>query len=440
MRKTLSFHAVLILLFFVCAISTAALAQIRAKTRAFAGAVDKIKPSVVRVSVEKTFIHPRKPGAPEGEVPVKVIGSGMIIREEGYVLTCEHLLEKAKKIEVIDVDGKRYRATIIGKDALTDIAVLKVTLVSKKLPIAELGKSIRVRPGEWVIAVGNPENLEQAVTVGVVSGISEGPRGTEYIQTDALIRPGDSGGPLLNEEGKVIGINSSTISGFGRSIPIDLAMAVANQLIKHGEVARGYLGVSGQDLTEELAVEFGLKSIEGVLIGDIEHYSPAEKYGLMVGDVFLKFDDQAIKNTRELARIETETAPHKAVRVEIIRDKESKSISLELGQFKDEASQNEEIEKDLGFRVEDISEAWKKKVKMESTEGVVVSQVQAASAASAAGLAWGDVIVEVDRKKVRNQHEFYRIIDSLDEKKNVLMLIERAGKTLYLIVKIDQAP
>lgn len=437
MKKKHTFYAGIILLFFLSSIPTAALAQIRAKTRAFVGVVDRVKPTLVRVSVEKTFIHPRKYRAPEGEVPVKVTGSGIVVRKEGYILTCAHVLEKAKKIEIIDVHGKRYRAKIVGKDVLTDIAVLKVTEGSQKLSVAELGESIQVKSGEWVIAIGNPEYLEQAVTVGVVSGISEGLKGIEYIQTDALIRPGDSGGPLLNEEGKVIGINSATVGGFGRSIPINLAMSVANQLIKHGEVVRGYLGVSGQELTEELAAEFELKTIVGVLIGDIEHYSPAEKYGLMIGDVILKFDDRAIKSTKELAMVEAETAPNKMVSIEVIRNKKIKTIAIKFGRAKVEADQKEEIDKKLGLSIEEISEAWKKKIKTERTEGVIVSHVKAASSASAAGLAWGDIIVEVNRKKVRNRHEFYRLIDSLDEKKNILMFIERAGKTFYMIVKVD---
>ncbi|MEW6327954.1 MAG: trypsin-like peptidase domain-containing protein [Thermodesulfobacteriota bacterium] len=437
MKKKKIIYVVLTLLLSLSIIPTSALARLGTKARDFVEVIDRVKASVVQVRVEKTFVHPKKPGAPEGEIPVKVTGAGLVIQEEGYILTCEHLLEEAKKIEVVDVAGKSYKTGIVGRDALTDIAVLKVTVDSRKMTPAVLGNSNQVKPGEWVIALGYPEDLQETVTVGVVSGRSEDPKGVEYIQTDALIRPGNSGGPLLTEEGRVIGITSSTAGGFGRSIPINLAISIANQLIKHGEVLRGYLGVIGQDITEELAAAFGVKTTSGVLIGDIEHYSPAEKYNLLVGDVILKFDGQDVKNTKELTRLEAETTPNKMVDIEIIRDRERKTVPVRFGQAMTETSQRDEIDKQFGLSVEDISEDWKKKIKTERADGVVVSRVRAASAASAADLMWGDIIVEADGEKVRNRRDFYQIIEGLAKKENILMLIERAGKTSYVVLRVD---
>lgn len=437
MEKKKIIYVVLTVLLSLSIIPISALARLGTKTRDFVEVIDRVKPSVVQVRVEKTFVHPQKPGAPEGEIPVKITGSGLVIREEGYILTCAHVLEQAKKIEVIDIQGEKYKAEIVGKDNSTDIAILKVTADSKKITAAELGNSDQVKPGEWVIALGYPENLQETVTVGVVSGKGKDPKGIEYIQTDALIRPGNSGGPLLTEKGRVIGINSSTAGGFGWSIPINLAISIANQLIKYGEVLRGYIGVIGQDITKELAAAFGVKTTSGVLIGDMEHYSPAEKYNLMVGDVIFKFDGQEVKNTKELARLEAETTPNKMVDIEIIRDRERKTIPIKLGQAMTEAGQRDEVDKKFGLSVEDISETWKKKIKTERIEGVVVSRVRAASAASAADLRWGDIIVEADGEKVRNRREFYRLIESLAKKENILMLIERAEKTSYIVLRVD---
>ena len=385
--------------------------------------------------------------------PKRGMGSGFVIDKEGHILTNYHVIEGAGKIVVIlDDNGteKEYTATLVGSDPKTDIALIKINRESgdnKDFPFLRLGSSENLEVGEWVVAIGNPFGLSHTVTVGVVSAlgrsIGAGPY-DEFIQTDASINPGNSGGPLINIEGDVIGINTAIISGntggnvgIGFAIPIDIAKGILKDLRERGTVTRGWLGVMIQKITPDLAKSFGLSQSEGALVGDVIPDGPAAKGGVKRGDVIVMFDGQQVKDMEDLPKIVAATRPNSVVDVEVIRDGSRMTLSVSIELLED--SQETVVAKadPLGLQVQDITEELAQSLKLESVEGVLVSDVTAGNAAAEAGIRRGDVISEMNRSIVKDMRDYQNLMASVQKGSSVLFLVKRGGSTIYIAVKVE---
>jgi serine protease Do len=381
------------------------------------------------------------------------MGSGFVIDKEGHILTNYHVIEEAGEIVVIlDDNGteKEYTATLVGSDPKTDIALIKINRESgdnKDFPFLRLGSSENLEVGEWVVAIGNPFGLSHTVTVGVVSAlgrsIGAGPY-DEFIQTDASINPGNSGGPLINIEGDVIGINTAIISGntggnvgIGFAIPIDIAKGILKDLRERGTVTRGWLGVMIQKITPDLAKSFGLSQSEGALVGDVIPDGPAAKGGVKRGDVIVMFDGQQVKDMEDLPKIVAATRPNSVVDVEVIRDGSRMTLSVSIELLED--SQETVVAKadPLGLQVQDITEELAQSLKLESVEGVLVSDVTAGNAAAEAGIRRGDVISEMNRSIVKDMRDYQNLMASVQKGSSVLFLVKRGGSTIYIAVKVE---
>ena len=384
--------------------------------------------------------------------PKRGMGSGFVIDKEGHILTNYHVIEGADEIVVIlDDKGseKEYSATLVGSDPKTDLALIKINRESgdrKDFPFLKLGSSENLEVGEWVVAIGNPFGLSHTVTVGVVSALGRSIGGPydEFIQTDASINPGNSGGPLINIEGKVIGINTAIISGntggnvgIGFAIPINIAKGILKDLKERGTVTRGWLGVMIQKITPELAKSFGLSQSEGALVGDVIPDGPAAKGGIKRGDVIVRFEGQQVKDMEDLPKIVAATIPNSVVDVEVIREGSQLTLRISIELLED--LQDTVVAKAdlLGLQVQDITEELAKNLKLEGSEGVLVSDVTAGNAASEAGIRRGDVISEMNRSTVKDMRDYQNLLASVEKGSSVLFLIKRAGSTIYIAVKVE---
>ncbi|MDH5458639.1 MAG: DegQ family serine endoprotease [Nitrospinota bacterium] len=433
----------------------------------------KQNPAVVNISTKmKRQVRPprpqRDPRAPGGQDPFQDfydkffgerekkpragMGSGFIIDKEGYILTNNHVIDGADEIVVLIEDGnseeKEYDAKLIGTDSKTDIALIKLILKDgdkKNFPALSLGNSDNLEVGEWVVAIGNPFGLSHTVTVGVVSAkernIGSGPY-DEFIQTDASINPGNSGGPLMNIKGEVIGINTAIISGntggnvgIGFAIPINIAKGILEDLKEKGTVTRGWLGVMIQKITPDLAESFNLDRTEGALVGDVIPNSPAEKAGIIRGDVIVKFDGQEVKNMEALPKIVGSTTPGKSVKVEVIRDGKEKTLDVTIAVLKDEAVKVAALDP-VGIQVQDITPEIAQSLNLDNVEGVLVSDVTPGEPGGEAGLKRGDIISEVNRTKVSSTSDYNGIASKLKSGDTALMLVKRGGTTIYIAVKL----
>lgn len=435
----------------------------------FVNLVKKIAPSVVNIrtvkvvkndeSLSRHYNGPESPwprdffgddffdrffgGTPGGEHKERSLGSGFIISKDGYLLTNNHVVEGAEKIKVILSDEKELDGEIIGKDAKIDIALVKVK-AEGDLPVAALGDSDGVEVGEWVMAIGNPFGLDHTVTVGVVSAkgrvIGAGPY-DDFIQTDASINPGNSGGPLLNTKGDVIGINTAIVAhgqGIGFAIPINMVNEIIEQLKDKGRVVRGWLGVFVQKVTPELAGSFGLDNARGALIGQVVEDGPAEKAGVKKGDIILQFGDEIIDEMNELPRVVAATPVGKKVSVVVHRDGKKKTLTVKIGELPEEDTAPGETrkEKNFGMTVQELTPELANRLGYDDDEeGVVVSNVDPDGPAAEAGMRRGDVIKEVNRKKVTSTGEFTEIMDDISADENILLFVKRGADTLYVVLK-----
>src|SRR5262245_3947611 len=369
-----------------------------------------------------------RPGAPQRETQ-RSLGSGFVVDKEGHILTNRHVIEGADQISVTLSNGKRYDAKLVGKDARTDVALLKIE-PKEPLTVLDLGDSDQVEVGEWVMAIGNPFGLGgNSVTVGVVSfkgrDLTLGVRGTsvDMIQTDAAINPGNSGGPLLNTQGQVVGINTMIITnggaaqsaGVGFSVPINVAKDILPQLRDKGKVVRGWLGVQIQPITEELARTYKLKDARGAAVSQLTPGAPAEKAGLKAEDVIVAADGRPIKDNGDLSRYIASKAPGATVKLDLIRDGTEKTISVTLGTFPDEPAEgdSEEARKGrLGMSLRDLTPSLAERLELpRATKGVLVWEVEPGEAAENAGLSRGDVIVSVNGKAVSSVDEFESAVE-----------------------------
>lgn len=417
--------------------------------KAFSNVAKKVTPSVVNISTvsRKKIVQPffeMNPffedffGAPQTRRD-KSLGSGFLISKDGYIVTNNHVVRDAESIQVKLSNDKVYNAKVVGGDQKTDIAVIKISAAD--LPAAVLGDSDKLDVGQWAIAIGNPFGLDRTMTVGVISATGRSNMGIEtyenFIQTDASINPGNSGGPLLNVYGEVIGINTAIVAagqGLGFAIPINMAKPVFSQLIQKGSVSRGYMGVTIQPVTEELAQSFGLKHTKGALVNDIIKGGPADKAGIKQGDVITALNGTEVKDPSHLQRLVAEAGIGKIARITVFRDGKSVELNLTLASADSAPRQQRESgggrqqggEADLlGLVVEDS----------EQGEGVVVVDTARGGAAAEAGIRRGDLIVSINRKRVANIAEYDRAIRS-SRSGNLTILVRRGDTSIYFALRV----
>ena len=392
-------------------------------------------------------------GGPESQTQ-RSLGSGFVVDKDGYILTNRHVVEGADKIQVSMADGKRYDAKLVGKDARTDVALLKIE-PKGNLTVLNLGDSDQTDVGEWVMAVGNPFGLSgNSVTVGVVSfkgrplPLNTQANPVEMIQTDASINPGNSGGPLLNTKGEVIGINTLIITqglpqsaGVGFAVPINVAKEILPQLREKGRVVRGWLGVVIQPVSEDMAKSLRLQDAKGAIIADVTKDSPAEKAGLKPGDVVVTADGRAIEDSSALSRYIASKAPGSTVRLQIVRNGQPSTMSLTLGTFPDEDAREELAEArggQMGMTLRDLTPSMADQLQLpRGTRGVVVASVEAGEAAEDAGLQRGDVIVSVNGEDVENVEDFDKEIAKAKGDGLARLRVRRGNTHTFLILKLN---
>lgn len=368
-------------------------------------------------------------------------GSGFIIDPNGIILTNNHVVDGADEVTVHLTDKREFKAKVLGTDPKTDIAVIKIE--GKDLPVVKLGKSENVKVGEWVAAIGAPFGLDNTVTAGIVSAKSRNlpdEQFVPFIQTDVAVNPGNSGGPLFNMKGEVIGINSQIFStsggfmGLSFAIPIDLAVQIKDELMKNGKVSRGRLGILMQQLTPELAKSFNLKEAKGALIAQIEKDGPADKAGLRDGDIVIEYNGKPIADIRELSQAVASTKPGAKVKVKAMREGKPVSLVIVVGEMptdgklnfkKPAASQNNA----LGANVRPLNDKEKKRV----SNGLFVESVY--GAAAEAGMRRGDIIISAGGKKIRTEKDLNEVVSKA--KGSLAVLVDRNGSREFIPVKLS---
>jgi Do/DeqQ family serine protease len=388
---------------------------------------------------EGFFSRPRPRERPEARSQ----GSGVIVDKTGVILTNNHLIESADDIEVRLSDRRRLKAKVVGRDPKTDLAVLKVE-GEGEFPVAELGDSDRLRIGQWAVAVGNPFGLDRTVTVGIISATGRQGIGVasyeSFIQTDAAINPGNSGGPLVNLDGRVVGINTAIVSvgqGIGFAIPINMARRILPQLLATGRVTRGWLGVRIQPLTAELAPSFGARENDGVLVADVLPEGPAASAGLRSGDVIVDFDGRKTAEVPDLQRVVADFEPGKVARVTVLRDGRRESLSVKVGEMPaDEPVVALRGAERWGLTVQPLTPELAREFGMTGAGGVLVAEVEEDSPAARAGVQAGDVIVEVNRRRVTDPRAFEEALGRAG--RDVLLFVQREGRSRYVVMKAER--
>lgn len=460
----------------------------------FADLVEGLMPSVVNISTAQTVSvssspfgmlleeFGNSPNSPFGELPEifkrfgqsqdgeKVtrkntsLGSGFIITTNGYIVTNNHVIEQADEITIVFSDETEAEAKIVGRDPKTDTALLKVN-INKKLTPIRWGDSDKMRPGDWVIAIGNPYGLGGSVSAGIISArardINAGPF-DDFLQTDAAINKGNSGGPLFNSEGEVIGINSAIFSpsggsvGIGFSVPTALAKPVINQLREHGRTYRGWLGVKIQAVNDEIAESLSLENNYGALVLEIVENSPAQKGKILPGDIIMKFDGEKIPTMRKLPRMVAETKVGKKVDVEVLRNGKKVNLKVQIDELEEEKPESvvsskkdkkesekaiEKSNKILSMNLADAEKSLLEYFKLDSkSKGVVVVKVEKESDTYSKGIRQGDVIKSINQRQVSNAKEAIKIINQAIKygRKSVLLLVEKEGQARFVAIKTDQ--
>jgi serine protease Do len=402
----------------------------------------------------RRFFGQPPPGQPSPPAPRQQgLGSGFIIERDGTILTNNHVIENAQKIVVkLPNDERQFTAKVVGRDPKTDLAVIKIDFKGD-LPVAPLGNSDRLQVGEWIAAMGSPFGLQNTITAGIVSAksrqIGAGPY-DDFIQTDASINPGNSGGPLINMHGEVVGINTAIFSrtggniGIGFAIPINVAKELLPELKTKGKVTRGWLGVTIQRVTPEIAESLGMQNSRGALVAHVASGSPAERAGIKVGDVIVEYAGKPIKESTDLPILVARTDVGTSASVRVLREKKEIPITVTIGELKDEevVASVPEKQGDFGLTVQNLTPEMAQGLGIERAQGVVVTAVQRGSPADDAGLRRGDVILEIDRKPVRNLSDYRNVVSGLKKGESALFLVQRGQNTSFVALKIptEKAP
>jgi len=442
----------------------------------FADLAEKLSPSVVNISTT-TVIEDKSrqmpsfpPGSPFEEFfkqfdqpggkkrKAQSLGSGFIIDETGYVITNNHVIDNAEKIMVILYDDTSFEATVVGKDPKTDVALLKIDPKKTKLTAVKFGDSNNLRVGDWVMAIGNPFGFGGTVTAGIVSARGRNLSGSydDYIQTDASINRGNSGGPLFDMKGNVVGINTAIFSqsggsvGIGFAVSSNLAKQVTDQLKQYGRTKRGWLGVLIQEITQEIADSLGMKSAKGALVSSATEGGPAEKAGVKTGDVILKFNDIEIESMKELPKVVAGTPVGKSVPLVILRNGKELTLNVVLGELElaekenligqanNSGSDSKEYEK-LGFVAEELNSSNKSKFNIKDVDkGIVITSVKEESPAQAAGIVAGMVIVRVGQVEVNSLSVIDQALQSAikQKRKALLFLVKVENGTRFVAIEL----
>ena len=425
----------------------------------------ELKPAVVNVSAKRTEqAMPEMRGQSDEDTPFdryfrdffgsrpkrheRSMGSGFIINANGYIVTNNHVVDGATQVQVKLSDGRELPAKVVGRDSKTDIALLKIEATG--LSVIPLGDSSALQVGEPVMAIGNPFGLDQTVTTGIVSAtgraIGAGPY-DDFIQTDASINPGNSGGPLINARGQAIGINTAIFSqsggsvGIGFAIPTSLAKSVVTQLADSGKVTRGWLGVGIQPVTPDIAKSFGRSETTGALVSSVSDGSPADKAGVKPGDIITEYDGRKVERVSDLPRAVAGTPVGRDVRLGVVRDGTpmtltAKIAALDANEPREAAERGESAKPTLGLAVQPLTPALAQQLGVKATYGLVVENVVDGSPAADAGIARGDVIVEVDKKPVKTVAELKQSVEKHGKGKPMLLRIQRQDASLYVTVTV----
>jgi serine protease Do len=438
--------------------------QMPLTTGTFAKVAEAIKPAVLNINTlsrgsgggrtpfEEFFgeeFFRRFFGDVPERIPQRSLGSGVIIDPSGIALTNAHVVDKATEIEVITLDGGKHRAKLIGLDKKTDLAVLKLDDGKAKFSFARLGDSDRMQVGDWVIAVGSPFGLQSTVTAGIISAkarqIGQGPF-DDFLQTDAAINPGNSGGPLVNMQGEVVGINTAIVaggSGIGFAIPSNMARKIYTELSTKGRVTRGWLGVSIQPLTSDLANSFGAKDTKGVLVSDVVPDSPAGKAGLKPGDILLEFEGKRTEAPADLQRAVGLASPGQEAKVRVWRDGNERTLEVKIGEAPDdrEAQQRGSSKGTptvLGMEVRPVTPEVARQLNLRTSEGVIVARVDEGSPAAEAGIQRGDVIREINRQKIRTTSDYDKLTRETKDGDRLTVLLQRGPMSLYVAFTVGK--
>jgi serine protease Do len=478
-------------LLLVCsvALATAGNAQdagvesLRETGKAFAAVAREVSPSVVFIQVEsqpsaatmegfqspfgeqwpfgddlfRKFFGDQFPGLPRQPKPdaprgPRMLGQGSgfvfaardgLLSDKTYILTNNHVVENAEKIRVTFQNGREFEARVTGRDPQSDVAVVEIK--AGGLPVLRWGDSSALAVGEWVVAIGNPFGLSHTLTVGVVSATGRTSVGIndyeDFIQTDAAINPGNSGGPLVNLDGEVVGMNTAIFSrsggymGVGFAIPSKLAMAIANQLLEHGEVTRGYLGIVIQPLTADLAESFDIESGKGILVAQVSEESPAEKAGMRLGDVIVEFQGEAVTDVGGFRNQVSLTPPGTTETITVLRDGKRKNLRVTLGKLtaaklaEQESSQSAD---EIGLTVQTLTPQLAEQFNAEPGEGVVVTEVVPGSIAAMARIEIGAIILQVNHETIKSAAEFQRAVQRSTASKRLLLLVRKGDMQRYV--------
>ena len=436
----------------------------------FSALAEQVSPAVVNIRTVKTikgggrvFRHFRGPfgnddpmddlfkrffgGDPHRDFKQRSLGSGFIFDKEGLIVTNNHVVEDADEILVILKNEKEYEAEVIGRDANTDLALIKIKTPAD-LPVAVLGDSESLKIGEWVMAIGSPFGLEHTVTAGIVSAkgrvIGSGPY-DDFIQTDASINPGNSGGPLINLDGEVVGINTAIIArgqGIGFAIPINMAKGIIAQLKDSGSVTRGWLGVTIKDLPEDLAEYLDVPGGEGALVMDVVKGDPADKAGIQSKDVIVSIDGRKVASSRDLTAVVAGIPVGEKVGVKIIRQGKPRTLTVKIGKRPDDPEAavrklTPQEEDALGLTVTDLTDEMARRFNLPEAEGIIVEEVESESQAQEAGVLVGDVIREINHQPIASVEDYQRVMKDLDKGDDIQLFIWRAN-TGFMVIKMTK--
>jgi serine protease Do len=374
-------------------------------------------------------------------------GSGFLISPDGYIMTNNHVVGDADQVTVTLLDGREYRADIVGTDPPTDVAIIKID--ETDLPFLRHADSDQLEVGDWVLAFGNPFGLSHTLTAGIVSAKGRSGIGLNdyenFIQTDAAINPGNSGGPLVNLDGKVVGMNTAIFSrsggymGIGFAIPINMAQKIREQLVENGSVTRGQLGVYIQDMNKTLAESFGLTEGKGILVSQVIEGSPAQKGGLKQGDIILEMDGKEVGKVADFRNLISFTAPGTRVKLTLLRNSKKETLSVEIGELKADAKGQPAVSSKvskLGLSLQELTDDLAEKFGYQGQPGVLVTDVEPGSAAEKAGIGRGDLIQEVNRVAVQTPADIRKAVEE-NKRSSLLLLVRQGDSTRYLAIKLD---